>query len=102
MTIDYSEMMDAVKNLVVPLDFKRMIPLAELDAYLSFKAKNSLISFSQNDHSSRSLAELRPNKIFYKDIFKRAKDLIASKGIRMRPELILKMGNIPDEIEKLF
>jgi len=97
--MDYSEMMDAVKNLVVPLDFKRVIPLAELDAYLSVSAKNSLISFSQNDWSSRSLAELHPNKVNYKDIFKRAKDLIDSKGIRMRPELISKMGNISNEIE---
>lgn len=97
--MDYSEMMDAVKNLVVPLDFKRVIPIAELDAYLSVSAKNCLISFSQNDWSSRSLAELHPNKVNYKDIFKRAKDLIDSKGIRMRPELISKMGNISDEIE---
>jgi len=81
-------MMDAVKNLVVPLDFKRMIPLAELDAYLSVSAKNSLISFSQNDHSSRSLVELHPNNVNYKDIFKRAMDLIVSKAIRMWPDVI--------------
>jgi hypothetical protein len=92
-------MMDVVKNLVVPLDFKRVIPIAELDAYLSVSAKNSLISFSQNDWSSRSLAELHPNKVNYKDIFKRAKDLIDGKGIRMRPELVSKMGNISNEIE---
>jgi len=92
-------MMDVVKNLVVPLDFKRVIPIAELDAYLSVSAKNSLISFSQNDWSSRSLAELHPNKVNYKDIFKRAKDLIDSKGIRMRPELVSKMGIIYDKIE---
>jgi len=92
-------MMDAVKNLVVPLDFKRVIPLAELDAYLSVSAKNCFISFSQNDWSSRSLAELHPNKVNYKDIFKRAKDLIDSKAIRMRPELVSKMGNISNEIE---
>ena len=92
-------MMDVVKNLVVPLDFKRVIPIAELDAYLSVSAKNTLTSFSQNDWSSRSLAELHPNKVNYKDIFKRAKDLIDSKGIRMRPELVSKMGNISNEIE---
>ena len=92
-------MMNAVKNLVVPLDFKRVIPLSDLDAYLSVTAKTSLISFSQFDWSTRSLMDLHPNNVNYKDIFKRAKDLIDSKGIRMRPELVSKMGNISDEIE---
>jgi len=95
-------MMDAVKNLLVPLSFKRVIPLAELDAYLSVSTKNCLISFSQNDWSSRSLMELHPSKVNYTDIFKRAKDLITSKGILMRPEIVSKMGNIPIVIEKKF
>jgi len=81
-------MMDAVKNLIIPLDFKRVIPIAELDAYLSASAINKLISFSQNNWSSRSLVELHPNKVNYKDIFKQAKDLISRKGIRMRSELV--------------
>lgn len=95
-------MMEAVKNLVVPLDFKRMIPLSDLDAYLSVSAKNTLTSLSQNDWSSRSLMELHPSKVNYTDIFKRAKDLITSKGILMRPEIVSKMGNIPIVIEKKF
>ena len=95
-------MMDAVKNLVVPLDFKRVIPFAELNAYLSAFAISNLISFSQNDWSSRSLVDQYPKEGYYKDILNLAKDLIASKGIRMWPELVLKMGNISDEIEKLF
>jgi len=93
-------MMEAVKNLVVPLDFKRMIPLSDLDAYLSVSAKNTLTSLSQNDWSSKSLMELHPDKVNYKDIFKRAKDLIASKEIKMRPELVSTMESIPNEIEK--
>ena len=97
--MDFEELTKAVKNLIIPLDFKRVVPLSDLDAYLSVSAKNCLISLSQNDWSSRSLVELHPNKVNYKDIFKRAKDLIDSKGIRMRPELVSKMGNISDEIE---
>lgn len=65
--------MEAIKKIIIPFKFNRLVPLEFLDFFLP-NIKTRFISKNLQDWSSQNIAEYSPSKYDYHKIFKDAKE----------------------------
>ncbi|KAL4453338.1 hypothetical protein ABPG74_017545 [Tetrahymena malaccensis] len=100
-TTDASKLQQYVEEMLIPSDYKRVIQIEHVDFFIP-NIKKEALQIQFQTYTFSSLQSFNPNKKSLRNAFQKAKELIVSKKIGLKQDVIDNILNIPELLENAF